>query len=111
MNVDNSYLNVDTATGIGHTLTGAQAHWDPASGTIVPVNGATLSNKGAIGSGGYNSLTCVQLKSASYTAPSVPVTNGEVFLVKTSGGHLAKVLITLTPGNPSPTLTWQTYQP
>ncbi len=46
MNVDNSYLNVDSSTGIGHTLSGTQAHWDPASGTIVSVNGAAFSNKG-----------------------------------------------------------------
>lgn len=111
MNVDNSYLNVDIAAGIGHTLTGTQAHWDPASGTLVSVNGAAFSDKGTIGSSGYSGLTCTQLKSTSYTAHSVPVTSGEVFLVKTPGGHLAKVLITLTPGNPSPTLTWQTYQP
>lgn len=111
MNVDNSYLNVDSSTGIGITLTGAQAHWNQAAGAIAPVNGAVLSDQGVIGSGGYSGLTCAKLQSASYIARLIPVTSGEVFLVKTPSGHFAKVLITLTPGNPNPTLTWQTYKP
>ncbi len=111
MTVDNSYLNVESATGIGHTLTGAQAHWDPASGTIVPVNGAALADQGTIGSTGFSGLTCAQLKSASYTASSVPVADGVVFLVKTPDGRLAKVLIALAPGSLAPALRWETYQP
>ncbi len=111
MNVDNTYLNVDSSTGIGHNQLVAQAYWNPAAGAISPVNGAALADLGTIGSGGYSGLTCAQLKSASYIARLVPVTNGEVFLVKTPGGHLARVLITLTPGNANPTLTWETYQP
>lgn len=113
MGGDYNYLNVDSSTGIGVNTNGAQVEWDQASNTLLPINGAALSDKGTIGSGAFNNLTCTQLKSASYVAQSVPMTDGEVFLVKTPGGHLAKVLVTVPPaGGPAvPTLTWQTYQP
>ncbi len=109
MTVDNTYLNVDSSTGIGHILSGAQAQWDTST-TITPVNGAAFANLGKIGASGFNGVTCAKLKSASYTASKITVASDEVFLVRTATGQYAKVLITLTPGTPSLTLTWKTYK-
>lgn len=114
MNVDMRYLNVDKSgsAGIGISSTGAQAQWDTqtTNSTITSVNGAAFANLGAIGASGFNGVTCAKLKSASYTASKIPVANGEVFLVKTPGGHYARALITLTPGTLGPTLTWRTFK-
>lgn len=110
MNVDMSYLNVDSST-IGINPSGAQAKWDTVS-AILPVNVVGLADMGVMSSTNFNNLTCAKLESASYNVQKILVTDGEVFLVKTPGGHFAKVRITLmTPGALVPTLTWKTYKP
>jgi len=110
MNVDNPYLDVESATGIGHLPAGADAQWGPAAGAMQPVGGAALADKGAIGVGGFNALTCAQLKGAGYGGGGAPAADGEVFLVRTAAGHYAKVLVSLPAGGPGPALRWITYQ-
>ena len=113
MTVDKTYLNVNSSTGIGITSSGAQAQWNTTT-ALAPVNGAGLADLGVIGASGFNGVTCAKLKSASYIARLIPATkSGEVFLVKTTTGQYAKVLITLTPSALAspPTLTWKTYKP
>ncbi len=56
MNVDDSYLDVETATGIGHLPAGADVQWNPAANTMQSVGGATLADKGVIAAAGYASL-------------------------------------------------------
>jgi hypothetical protein len=110
MNVDNIYLDVESATGIGPQPQGADVQWSPPSGAMQPLSGALLADKRQIGANGFNNLTCAQLKGASFGGGSAPVADGEVFLVKTAAGHYAKVLVALAPGNPNPTLRWLSYQ-
>jgi hypothetical protein len=110
MNVDNTYLDVETATGISNLPTGAEVQWNQAAGTMQPVGAAVLANKGLIGVSGFNGITCAQLKGASYNGASVQVADGEVFLIKTAGGRYAKVRIVLLAGNSNPELHWITYQ-
>jgi hypothetical protein len=105
------YLNSEVAAGVGGSSSGAQVQFSPAPGLLTPLNGAKLADKGAGGSGGYTGLTCAQLESASYAASSVAVSNGEIFFARVADGHLAKVLVTVTPGNPFPSFTWTTYNP
>jgi len=112
MNVDNVYLNVDSGgspTNPGHLPAGTHVQWSPAAGSMAPINGALLSDRGPIGLAGYNALTCAQIKGAAYGAASVPAVDNEVFLVKTAGGHYAKVLVKILPGTLGPNLQWQTY--
>jgi hypothetical protein len=114
MNVDKVYLDVEAgggATNPGNLPTGADVHWvtSPTPGVMQPVGGAQIADKGTIGAGGFTNLTCAQIKGASYGGGSVAVADGEVFLVKTAGGHYAKVLISVIPGTLGPALRWQTY--
>jgi hypothetical protein len=110
MNVDNTYLDVETATGITNVPSGAEVQWNQAAGTMQPVGAALLANKGLIGVSGFNGISCTQLKGASYNGGSVQVADGEVFLIKTAGGRYAKARIVLLAGNPNPELHWITYQ-
>jgi len=112
MNVDNVYLNVDSGgspTNPGHVAAGTHVQWSPAAGSMAPINGAQFADMGPIGATGFTNLTCAQIKGASYGAASVPAVNDEVFLVKTAGGHYAKVLVSIIPGSLGPALRWQTY--
>ena len=114
MNVDNVYLNVDSGaspTNPGHVAAGAHVQWSPAAGNFAPINFAMLSDKGKIGAAGFAGLTCADLKGASYAAATTaPAANDEVFLVKTSGGHYAKVLVSgIVLGALGPTVQWETF--
>jgi hypothetical protein len=115
MNVDNVYLNVDAAggpTNPHHVLAATDnVQWNPPPGpnTMSPVNGAQFADMGPIGAAGWGGLTCAQIKGAGYGAAPAPAVNDEVFLVKTSGGHYAKVLLSVIPGTLGPSLRWETY--
>jgi hypothetical protein len=112
MNVDKIYLDVDSggsATNPGNLSAGADVQWSPSAGVMQPINGALLADAGKIGAGGFNGLTCAQLKGAKYGGGSVPAADTEVFLVKSAVGHYAKVLVSVIPGALGPALRWQTY--
>jgi hypothetical protein len=108
MNADYYNLNVEDPAGIEIDPTTAQVQYPPASNDLTALNGALFVDEGAVGSGGYSGFTCAQLKSAHYSATSVPANNNEVFFVKVADGHLAKVLVTVTSGS-FPSFTWTTY--
>jgi hypothetical protein len=111
MDPNNIALNVEAGGGVGHDFANSQVQWN--QGTVLsPINGALLADLGPIGASGYNSVSCSQLKTAAYGGGSVNIAVGEVFLVKTAAGHLAKVLITsVLPADNAPTLQWKTYHP
>lgn len=112
MSVENSFLNVESASGVEPLPQGAHVHWAGVlANMMIPLNGTLLANAGPIGVNGFVNLTCDQLKEATYGGGSVPVVNNEVFLVKTPSGRYAKVLISLVQGNPDPALRWQTDTP
>jgi len=108
MNADNTYLDVESATGIGPQSQGADVQWSPSASTMQPLSGAQLADTGTIGVNGFNTLTCAQIKGATYGGGSAPVADGEVFLIKTAAGRYAKVLVSLVAGNPNPALRWVT---
>ncbi len=112
VNVDLSDINLD-GTGPA-TLPNASSHIRysqlPASGSIFsPVNNAALHDVG-IGAD-YGALDCARLRGFGYSgASTAPDTVGEVFAVKTPGGHYAKVLISAGVGGPLQ-VQWVTYSP
>jgi hypothetical protein len=111
MDPNNLALNVEVGGGVGHDFANSQVLWNQ-SAALSPINGAQLADLGPIGASGYHNVTCSQLKTAAYGVASVPVAVGEVLLVKTPAGHLAKVLITsVLPADNAPMLQWQTYHP
>jgi hypothetical protein len=111
VNVDLSDINLDGAGPA--TQPNAVSHirysQTPVGGAIFsPVNASTLHDVG-IGAD-YNTLDCARLRgftdySGASTAPDTP---GEVFAVKTAGGHYAKVEIAAMPGGPTQ-VQWTTY--
>jgi len=112
INVDLSDINLDTAGPATTPTRSSHIRYSrsPTSGSYVfsPVNGAAISDWGT--SASYRALGCAQPTGQSYDSVAVPFANGEVFTVKTPGGHYAKVHITIVVGAPA-TIQWVTYLP
>jgi hypothetical protein len=113
-NVDlrNSDINLDGSGPATSPSTSSHIRnsGDPALGQrFSPVNGAAIHDLGTTAN--YGALGCAQLKGLIYGGGSAPYTNGEVFAVKTPGGHYAKVQIVASPGTTTLTVQWTTYKP
>jgi hypothetical protein len=110
VNVDLSDINLDGSGPATQPNASSHIRYSqlPAGGSIFsPVNGATLHDVG-IGAD-FGALDCARLRGFSYSgASTAPYSTGEVFVVKTPGGHYAKVQIAAGVGGP-PQVQWVTY--
>ena len=108
-------FDLDTGTQEG-ALPGADIWWEqmtPTARQMVPQNGATIINLGAVD---FVSLSAAGLQGLPYGTAPIPgnddptnkLVPGDVFAVKTTQGNFAKVLVDAYGYNL--TITWVTYQ-
>jgi hypothetical protein len=108
-NIDLSDINLDGAGPATQPSASSHIRYNqtPVGTIFSPVNSSTLYRVGL--GADFNALDCAHLRGFGYSGSStVPYTAGEVFAVKTPGGHYAKVEITATAGGPMQ-VQWITY--
>jgi hypothetical protein len=102
----NSYLNLDT---FAISSAGGDVLWN---GTSLTVQGqAGLYNLGRFGSRVFKSITARSAARAPYSAAPIPLSAlivGDIFGVRTNGGHYAKVSVTAVNGT-SVSLQYTTF--
>jgi len=92
----NTYLNLDTGTS---SSVGGDILWNGTA--LAPQGGAALYNLGKYGSRVFKAIGIRSAAGAPYSAAPIPagvLVAGDIFGVRTSGGHYAKVIVTALNG-------------